>query len=129
MNSPLSANRIIWHEIAAFSLILLISWANELGDLTQRLIGGSASSNWREAVVESTITLAVAIPTILLSWRLSRRLHYLEGFLRVCAWCRKVGQGDDWISIEEYVEKNFKAQTSHGMCPACSQKFKEEEEN
>ena len=74
MHRPLSANRIIWYEIAAFSLIIALSWANELGDLTQRLLGGSASS-------------------------------------------------------EDYVEKNFKTQTSHGMCPACSRKFKEEQEN
>ena len=129
MHRPLSANRIIWYEIAAFSLIIALSWANELGDLTQRLLGGSASSNWREAVLENSVALAVAVPTILFSWRLSRRLHHLEGFLRVCAWCRKVGQGEDWISIEQYVEMNFNTQTSHGMCPECSRKFKEEQES
>lgn len=122
MKMPL---RIIWYEVAAFGAIIAISWANELGGLARYLFGGTYAANWQDAAVETSITLLVAFPTILLSWRLSKRLHHLEGFLRVCAWCRKVGDGDEWISIEAFVHKNLNTKTSHGICPACSQDLKE----
>ena len=51
---------------------------------------------------------------LLLTRRLVLRLHYLEEFLRVCSWCRKLSAGTEWIPVEEFFE-----QTSHGMCPAC----------
>ena len=125
MKTPLPATRIIWYEVAAFGAIIAISWANEIGGLAQNLFGGNYFPNWQHAAVETVITILVAAPTIFLSWRLSKRLHYLEGFLRICAWCRKVGQSDDWISIEEFVQKKLNTQTSHGICPACSQSSKE----
>jgi hypothetical protein len=117
------ATRIIWYKAAAFGAIMAISWANELGGLAQSLFGGTYALNWQDAAIETAITILVAVPTILFSWRLSKRLHYLEGFLRVCAWCKKVGQGDDWISLEEFVQKKLNTQTTHGICPACYQKF------
>jgi hypothetical protein len=123
MKKPLPANKILWYEIAGFGAIIAISWANELGGLAQRLLGGTYALNWQDAAVETAITILVAAPTVLLSWRLSKRLHYLEGFLRVCAWCRKVGQNDDWITIEEFVQKNLNTPTSHGICPACSEQL------
>jgi hypothetical protein len=118
------AAKIIWYEIAAFGAIIVISWANELAGLAPKLLGGTYAPNWHDAAVESSITVIVALPTIIFSWRVSKRLHYLEGFLRVCAWCQKVGQGDEWISIGEFAQKRLNTQTTHGICPSCSQKLK-----
>lgn len=59
---------------------------------------------------------------IALSWAdelFGRRLHYLEEFVRVCAWCRKLNVGEEWIPVEEFFERKFETMTSHGMCPAC----------
>jgi hypothetical protein len=126
MKKKPSANRIVWYEIAAFGVIVAISWANELGGLARRLFGGTYAPNWQDAATETGIALGVAIPTVLLTWRLSQRLHHLEGFLRVCSWCHKVGRGDDWISFEKFLAQELKTQTTHGICPACSRKLEEE---
>lgn len=120
------ANKIVWIEIASFGAIILISWANEWG-LENVLFGEAYKRDWKDPIMQTAITIMVAIPTIVLSWQLSKRLHYLEKFLRVCSWCRKVGQGDDWVSIEEYLGKTLNTQTTHGVCPSCFKKLKEEQ--
>lgn len=49
------------------------------------------------------------------------RIDTLEGFLTVCMHCRKIWIDDEeqWVILEEYVQKKTKAQTSHGLCKEC----------
>lgn len=47
------------------------------------------------------------------------RITYLEGFLRVCSFCKKIHAGDQWIPIEEYISDHSAALFSHGLCPQC----------
>jgi len=121
-----SANKIVWVETASFGAIIFISWANEFG-LEKFLFGETYTRDWKDPIMQTVITVIVAIPTIILSWRLSKRLHYLEGFLRVCSWCRKVGQGNDWVSIEAYMGKTLNTKTTHGICPSCLIKINEQD--
>ena len=123
MTANTSARWIVRIEIIGFSAILLMTWMNEIVGISQFLFKGTHELNWQDALTESIIELAVAIPTILISWRIARRLHYLERFLRVCSWCRKVGHDDEWISFEEFVERKLNTQTSHGICPHCLEKM------
>jgi hypothetical protein len=128
MKSPPAGSLIVWAEIAAFLSIIAIAWANELGGLEASLFGDTFAPNWRDPMIETVVIVLVAIPTVLFTWRLAKRLHYLEGFLRVCAWCQKVGEGEEWISIEEFAKKTLNTSTTHGICPACSQKMKDAQE-
>lgn len=116
--------QVIFMEIIAFCFIIFISWANEIFHLSQRIFGGNYTPDWHEAAFESVITVLVAIPTILFTWQVVRRLHHLEGFLRLCAWCRKIASEEEWLSIEEYFDSEFKTQTSHGLCPTCLEDLK-----
>ena len=56
--------------------------------------------------------------------RLLRRLHHLEEFVLVCSWCRKVGHGGEWLTMEEYFGSKFDTHTTHGVCPACARQAK-----
>ena len=71
-------------------------------------------SQWRSSA-ETAIIALVAIPVLVLTRRLVLRLHYLEGFMRVCGWCRKLNVGNDWIPLEEFFERKFDTLTSHGL--------------
>jgi hypothetical protein len=46
----------------------------------------------------------------------------LENMLSVCAWCKKVeespGSGN-WISMQQYMEKQTQLTLSHGLCKKC----------
>ena len=53
--------------------------------------------------------------------RLEIELRTITGLLPICSWCKKIrtDKADQWVRIEEYVEKNSYAQFSHGGCPDC----------
>lgn len=126
MRNSARKSRIIAYQIAGFSAILLISLTNEFLGMSQRLFnGGRYELNWQDAATEAAIELTVAAATIYATWKLLRRLYQLEEFLRVCSWCRKVGHDDEWVSFEEYLQRNLHAKTSHGICPECHDKMVE----
>lgn len=116
-----ASHLVIYIEIVAFLLIIAISWADELFGLSELILGGPHTHDWHEAAFESAMTISVAIPTLIFTKRVVDRMHELEEFLRVCAWCRKVGNKEDkWYSLEEYFENEFSTKTSHGICPSCA---------
>jgi hypothetical protein len=57
--------------------------------------------------------------------RLLKRLHYLEEFLLVCSWCRKVGHEGEWLTMEGYFGSKFATETSHGICSERAKKAKD----
>ena len=125
MNNKSIPRRLLLYEAIGFSILITISWLDELFDLPSLLFGTPPGHNWHEAALETIIIVAAAVPTFVLSRQLAKRLVYLEGFLRVCAWCRKIGVQDEWVSMETFFDRELKTKTSHGMCPACVAKFEE----
>jgi hypothetical protein len=115
--------RILWYEGLGFFLIISLSWADEMLNLPYLIFPGPGHSNWREAAMETIVVLTVWLVVFVLTRRLLARLYYLEGFLRVCAWCHKIGHGEEWLPMEQYFERGFHIDTSHGICPACAQKM------
>jgi hypothetical protein len=65
METKRYARTVLWYEIAAFGLLIAISWADELLGLPGRLFGGSHLPNIREALLETIVILVVAIPIVL----------------------------------------------------------------
>lgn len=55
---------------------------------------------------------------------LQRRIgRTLSGLLPVCAWCRRIRDGEArWHALEDYVEARFDATVTHGICPECERK-------
>lgn len=50
-------------------------------------------------------------------------MQTLQRLLPVCAWCRKVR--DDrgfWADVEDYLRTHAGTETSHGICPDCSER-------
>lgn len=119
MRSQTHVSRILWLEIIGFLLIIALSWIHELTNLTHSITGVQYVPDWLEATTETAIVGVVAIPVMILTKRLVSRLYQLEGFLRICAWCRKIDYDGDWIPLEEFFERKFETATSHGICPAC----------
>lgn len=56
-----------------------------------------------------------------------REVTTLQTLLPMCAWCRKVrDDGSFWHSVEHYLEANSDFRVTHGMCPDCNTKMKDE---
>lgn len=48
---------------------------------------------------------------------LVRRMIRLENFVNICAWSRTIEYEGEWISFEQYLQRRFRIQTSHGISP------------
>ncbi len=108
---------ILAYEVVGFLAIIALSWINELLGLPSLIFGTDHLGGWHESLLETAIILLVAIPVLVLTRRLVTRLHYLEEFLRLCAWCRKLHLDNEWVPVEEFLQRKFDTQTSHGICP------------
>jgi predicted RNA-binding protein len=55
--------------------------------------------------------------------KLIRKIKILEGFLPICANCKKIRNQDQWEQIEKYISENSLARFSHSLCPECLEKL------
>lgn len=122
-----SGSRVLWYESFGFGLILLLSWLNKFVDLPHLFTAGDARlSKWRDGFIETLLVLLIWAFVHSLTKRLVDRLHYLEGMLKICAWCRKVGHDDRWMRLEDYFAEDFHIGTTHGVCPECLKKLEDD---
>jgi hypothetical protein len=72
-----------------------------------------------EVFVEICIFVIVVIIEILVMKKLLKRIKILEGFLPVCANCKKIREGNNWKQMEAYIAGHSLARFSHSICPDC----------
>jgi hypothetical protein len=120
------SNRVLWVEATAFSLLIGLSWLTEALRFPHLIYGEQFTPDWRRAALRTLVILVIWLWVFLATRKLLKRLHYLEEFLRVCSWCRKVNYQDQWLGMEKFLNSKFDTKTSHGMCPDCLQKKKAE---
>jgi hypothetical protein len=117
---------ILWYEGFGFAMIILLCWADDLLRLPYHLFGGDYQSHWRSSLLQTEVVVLVWVVVHRLTSKVLSRLHYLERMLRMCAWCRKINDGEDWVPMEQYFSTKFDTPTSHGMCPACAETMRAE---
>lgn len=123
MKSRKYPHRILVYEAAGFLAILALIWLDEIFGIPERYFGAyTEHPEWWEVVVETAGVVAIGATILLTTRRLVSRLFYLERFLRVCAWCRRIHHEGGWSSLEEYLSSGFATKTTHGMCPDCFEK-------
>lgn len=57
---------------------------------------------------------------------LREHVKRLEGILSICSYCKKIRDVSQWRQMEIYVAEHSDAEFSHGICPGCLAKVKEE---
>ena len=121
------ASRVLWYESFGFVFLIALSWIGNSQGLSQLLFGGGPHQpDWRDSALQTLVILYVWAIVWGLTRMLVQRLHYLGSFLRLCAWCRKVGHDGKWTRIEEYLARDFRIPVTHGMCPDCRKRMEEE---
>jgi hypothetical protein len=116
------SNGILWVEASAFSSLIGLSWLTEVLRLPHELFGEQFNPNYHRAALRTVIILSIWLWVYLVTRRLLKRLHHLEEFLRVCGWCRKVCDQNQWLEMERFFNSKFDTKTTHGMCPDCLKK-------
>jgi hypothetical protein len=113
---------LLWQSLG-FLIVVVLTWSDAIFDLAHAILG---LPHRAEDINRTAITTVV----ILLLWMFSAykiyvvvsRLSYLESFLHVCAWCRKIEYNDQWLSVEAHFAQKTGGKVSHGICPECSRK-------
>jgi len=118
----LVSRRVLLYEAAAFLLIIVFIWLDEIADLPHLFFGAEATPvNWPEALLESAEVTVVGAVIVYFSHRMFERMKYLEGILPVCASCKKIRDRDNtWHAIESYIRDRSDAEFSHSICPECA---------
>ena len=113
---------LLWQSLG-FLIVVVLTWSDAIFDLAHIILGLPG----REIDLNRT---AITTVVILLLWMFSAykiylvvsRLSYLESFLHVCAWCRKIEHNERWLSLEDHFAQKTGGTVSHGICPDCYQK-------
>jgi len=119
-------NSILWVEGVGFSILIVMSWLTEIFRIPHLIFGEPYTPNWLRAILRTIVISGIWLWVVIITQRLLKRLHYLEEFLRICSWCRKVCHNEEWLGLEAYFNSKFSTRTSHGMCPECMKKKIEE---
>jgi hypothetical protein len=106
----------------AFAGIILVSWVNEIYDLPYLLrLGDASAPNYFEAAIETLWALFVLFLVLVSTRALLKKIRYLEGFLPVCSFCKKIRVEDQtWVSIERYLSERSDVKMTHSLCPPCA---------
>ena len=111
---------ILWVEGIGFGSMIVLVWTMELVQVPQFLFAESSGINWSRVAMRSTVICLVWLLVHLSTRRLLKRLHHLEEYLRICAWCQKIGHDGKWMTLHEYMGSTFATKMTHGVCPDCS---------
>jgi hypothetical protein len=112
---------ILLYEAIGFLAIIALAWANEVFDIPYLLLGSPTTEvNVREAAFESGCVLILGIAVMAITRNFLNHIKYLEGFVVVCAFCKRIRIGEDkWIPMEEFVTDRAEVEFSHAYCPIC----------
>jgi hypothetical protein len=116
--------RLIIYQLIGFGVLMFLIVGDEVLDFPHTVFGAPATPiNRFEAFIEGVYVLVLSAFTAYLSLRLLTRVKYLEGFLPICAHCKKIRVDDAWTPLEEVISTHSAAELSHGLCPECSEKY------
>ena len=117
---------LFWQSLG-FLIMVVLTWSDAIFDWAHVVLG----LPHREVDINRTAIITVVI---VLLWMFSgykiylvvSRLSYLESFLHVCAWCRKIEHNSQWLSLEAHFAQKTGGKVSHGICPECAEKVTRE---
>lgn len=126
MKKNLRLTRILLYQHFGFLAIITICWLNELLKLPSLIFSNHPFTFvFRKSTLDMLLVLAIWLLVSGVTRRMLERLQYLEGFLRMCSWCRRMHYHGQWMPLEEFMRQSFDTPTTHGICPDCLRVQKE----
>ena len=124
MNLPLT--RIIIYQNLGFLGIIALCYLDDLLKLPSLIFSDHPFVILhRRTTLEMLLVLGVWFVVTASTRRILNRIRYLEEFMRVCAWCRRINYHGEWMRLEEFMQQGFDTPTTHGICTECFSKQKE----
>jgi hypothetical protein len=117
-NSQLT--RIVLYQNLGFLGIMAICYFNDLLKLPSLVFSRHPFAFVHQrSTLEMLLVLAVWFLVSASTRRILERLRYLEKFMRVCSWCRRINYQGEWMPLEEFMQQSFDTPTTHGICKEC----------
>ena len=117
-NSQLT--RIVLYQHLGFLGILAICYLDDLLQLPALIFSDHPFAVvYRQSTLNMLLVLAVWFLVNTSTRRILDRVRYLEKFMRVCAWCRRINFKGEWMPLEEFMRQSFDTPTTHGICTEC----------
>lgn len=114
-------------QVVIVFLFLCLTVGNDIVDIPHHVFNDaptSYSQRLGEIIIELFIFFIIMTIQILLFKKLYKRIRFLEGFIPICANCKKIRNTEDqWEQMEKYIAQHSLAQFSHSICPDCARKL------
>jgi hypothetical protein len=114
-------------QVAIVFSFLFLTLGNEILDIPHYVFNDAPtfySQRFGEIIIELFIFFTVMTIQILLFKKLYKRIRILEGFIAICANCKKIRNTEDqWEQIEKYIAQHSLAHFSHSICPDCTRQL------
>lgn len=122
--SSLKAHKRIWMVfLGMLTIFMLLTITNEILDLPHYIFGDTPTTfpQRKGEVMSEFLTYFVVIffSYYYFKHKIEREIRILEGFIPICANCKKIRQDIDWKTLEEYISANSLAKFNHSICPDC----------
>jgi hypothetical protein len=112
--------KVLLYQSLGFLSIIGLSWLDESLGLSNLVFGEHPFiPKFHASILAMLFILAVWLLVTASTRRMLERVKYLEGFLKVCAWCRRIDHKGQWMPLEDFMQEGFDTPTSHGICETC----------
>ena len=123
-NSQLT--KIVLYQNLGFLGVIILCFLDDLLKLPSLIFSNHPFAFlYRQSTLEMLLVLGVWFLVSMSTRRVLERIRYLEKFMRVCAWCRRINYHEEWMRLEEFMQQGFDTPTTHGICAECLQRQKE----
>lgn len=112
--------KILLYQSVGFLSVIGLAWLDDRIGLSTLILGDDpVLPQFHASLLEVLFALVVWLLVSGATRRMLARMKYLEGFMRVCAWCRRIDYRGRWMPFEEFLQKGFDTPTTHGICEEC----------
>ena len=122
--------KIVVYQNLGFLGIIILCFLDDLLKLPSLIFSDHPFAFlFRRTTLEMLLVLGVWFLVSTSTRRILERVSYLEKFMRVCAWCRRINYRGEWMRLEEFMRQGFDTPTTHGICADCLQRQQDALEN
>src|SRR5580704_4482539 len=126
MNKNSQLTKIVLYQNLGFLGILVLCFLDDLLQLPGLIFSDHPFAFvYRRSTLDILLVFGVWFLVSRSTRRILERVQYLEKFMRLCAWCRRINFKGDWMPLEEFMRQGFDTPTTHGICPKCLEQQQE----
>jgi hypothetical protein len=121
-----STRRFIYYQLAILAAFLALTLLNEAVDVPHLVFGDPPIAPVQrrgEMGMEIFFALLIFAIELMFIQKLRKDIRVLEGFIPICASCKKVRSRDHWEPVEKYIKSHSLADFTHSVCPECLEKL------